>query len=143
MYYHPQRMGRPRRFVLKVWRGLVLMTEEGELGKTFRNVLIGNLARWIYIWAEGQIETTIAAFQASSALAFDPGEILLRGILARVLISLILSGVVVAAIWRWLSRNFTPAHRRWVAFAIGFYAEPTSGWLVRLFQLLITGVWPT
>ena len=132
-----------RVFLVHAPAGFRAMTEEGELIRTNLIVLAGNISRWLYIWAMAKLEVAALQPTAVRAMFFDPFSLILDTIVPRAVISLILSIIVTAATWKWLRKTFTPAHIKWVAFFLGFWAEPTVGLLGILLKLLITDAWPT
>lgn len=117
-------------------KGIVQMHQDCELLSTYAFVLGGNIARWIWLWAEAQLTFEIQQTQ-QSAMAGVPG-LFFSALLPRTVISLIISAIVVAAFWPRM-KNLDDSYRKWVAFAFGFFAEPTVGFLGQLYQLILGG----
>ncbi|OGY16275.1 MAG: hypothetical protein A2785_01640 [Candidatus Chisholmbacteria bacterium RIFCSPHIGHO2_01_FULL_49_18] len=121
--------------------GFRAMSEEGELLKTNIVVFFGNVCRWGYIWAIAKLDEVTLSVSAAGMMGNAPMSVLFNAIVPRAIISLILSVLVTAASWKWLREHFSPAHAKWVAFFLGFWAEPTVGVLGTLFRLITTGAW--
>ena len=132
-----------RVFFVNAPAGFRAMNEEGELLRTNIFVFLGNIGRWIYIWAVAKVQVETLSAVALQGLGFDPVSIFFEAIVPRAAISLVLSVVVTAASWKWLKAHFTQGHIKWVALFLGFWAEPTVGILGVLLKLLITGEFPT
>lgn len=135
-------VGLYRVFFVNAPAGFRAMSEKGELVRTNLFAFLGNVSRWVYIWAQAKVQVETLHAATLQGLGFDPISLFFEAVVPRAAISLVLSVVVTAASWKWLREHFSPAHAKWVAFFLGFWAEPTVGVLGLLLKLLVTGEFP-